>query len=112
MERITSRQNPLCTHLRKLASSCSYRRKTGEFLCDSPKLVEEALLWNGDLHTVVFTEGAALPELPAGVRCVQVPSDVMASVSPGQTFAESLCYNARVQKTTFYLSFSTIARNL
>ena len=85
MELITSRQNPLCTHLRKLASSGSYRRKTGEFLCDSPKLVEEAILWNGDLHTVVFTENAALPPIPAGVRCVQVPSDVMASVSPAQT---------------------------
>ena len=85
MERITSRQNPLCTHLRKLASSAAYRRKTGEFLCDSPKLVEEALLWQGDLRTVVFTEGAALPPMPEGTRLVQVPEDVMASVSPAQT---------------------------
>ena len=85
MEIITSRQNPLCTHLRKLASSASYRRKSGEFLCDSPKLLEEALLWQGDVHTVVATEKAALPVIPAGVRCVQVPSDVMASVSPAQT---------------------------
>ena len=38
MEIITSRTNPLCTHLRKLASSVSYRRDCGEFLCDSPKL--------------------------------------------------------------------------
>ena len=27
----------------KLAASASYRRQRGEFLCDSPKLVEEAL---------------------------------------------------------------------
>ena len=85
MEIITSRQNALCTHLRKLASSAAYRRRTGEFLCDSPKLLEEALLWHGDLHTVVATEQAALPPIPAGVRCVQVPPDVMASVSPAQT---------------------------
>lgn len=45
MEIITSRTNPLCTHLRKLASSVSYSRDCGEFLCDSPKLLEEALLW-------------------------------------------------------------------
>ena len=45
MEIITSRQNPLCTHLRKLAASASYRRQRGEFLCDSPKLLKEALLW-------------------------------------------------------------------
>lgn len=85
MEIITSRTNPLCTHLRKLAASASYRRKTGEFLCDSPKLLEEALLWHGELHTVICTEGAALPPLPAGVRQVSVPPDVMKSVSPAET---------------------------
>ena len=63
MEIITSRQNPLCTHLRKLASSVSYRRDCGEFLCDSPKLLEEALLWRAGLRTVVCTDPAALPAL-------------------------------------------------
>ena len=85
MESITSRQNPLCTHLRKLAASGSYRRQRGEFLCDSPKLLEEALLRHGDLHTVVCTADASLPPIPAGVRLVQVPSDVMSSLSPAQT---------------------------
>lgn len=85
METITSRQNPLCTHIRKLTASASYRRKCGEFLCDSPKLLEEALLRGGDLRTVVFTEQAALPVLPEGVRAVQVPGDVMQSLSPAQT---------------------------
>lgn len=85
MEIITSRQNQLCTHLRKLGSSGSYRRKCGEFLCDSPKMLEEVLLHGGDLHTVVFTEGAALPPIPEGVRLVQVPSDVMRSISPAET---------------------------
>ena len=85
METITSRQNPLCTHLRKLAASVSYRRRSGEFLCDSPKLLEEALLWQGDLHTVVCTEHAARPPSPEGVRLVQVPPDVMKSVSPAET---------------------------
>lgn len=85
METITSRTNPLCTHLRKLAASVSYRRTSGEFLCDSPKLLEEAILRRADLHTVVCTENAALPPIPAGVRLVRVPSDVMKSVSPAQT---------------------------
>ena len=85
MEIITSRQNPLCTHIRKLASSTSYRRKSGEFLCDSPKLLEEALLWGGRLRTVVCTEQVPLPPLPEGVRVVQVPSDVMKSISPAET---------------------------
>ena len=85
MEIITSRTNPLCTHLRKLASSVSYRRDCGEFLCDSPKLLEEALLWRADLRTVVCTDPAALPALPDAVRCVQVPGDLMKSISPAQT---------------------------
>ena len=85
MEIITSRQNQLCTHLRKLGSDRSYRRKCGEFLSDSPKMLEEALLHGGDLHTVVCTEGAALPPIPEDVRVVQVPADVMRSVSPAET---------------------------
>lgn len=85
METITSRTNPLCTHLRKLAASVSYRRASGEFLCDSPKLLEEALLRHGDLRTVVCTENAALPPIPAGVRLVHVPADLMKSISPAQT---------------------------
>ena len=51
MERITSRTNPLCTHFRKLASSRAYREETGEFLCDSPKLLREAALWHAPVRT-------------------------------------------------------------
>ena len=79
METITSRQNPLCTHLRKLSSSAAYRRQCGEFLCDSPKLLQEALLWGSELHTVVVTAGTEAP------RLVEVPADVMKSVSPMET---------------------------
>ena len=43
MERITSRTNPLMTHMRKLSSSAGYRREQGEFVCDSPKLLGEAV---------------------------------------------------------------------
>ena len=85
METITSRANPLCVHLRKLASSASYRRKCGEFVSDSPKLLEEALLWQGDVRVVVRTEGAALPPIPEGVRQVTVPPDVMKSLSPTES---------------------------
>ena len=46
MEKITSRANPLMTHIRKL-SSAAYRRETGEYLCDSPKLLAEAVQWGG-----------------------------------------------------------------
>jgi hypothetical protein len=77
MEKITSRQNPLCTHLRKLASSASYRRQRGEFLCDSPKLLREALLWGAEIRTIVATEGVELPEIhiKAAPRDSGLPDD-------------------------------------
>ena len=62
MEIITSRQNPLCTHLRKLAASASYRRQRGEFLCDSPKLVEEALRHGARVLAVAVSDGVEPPE--------------------------------------------------
>ena len=80
-EPITGRKNPLMTHLRKLASSSACRRESGEFLCDSPKLLAEALRWQAEVTAVVYTEGMEMPhELPGRVVCV--PPDVMQSVSP------------------------------
>lgn len=81
-ERITSRGNPLMIHIRKLASSRPYRREAGEYLCDGVKLLAEAVKWGAPLTAVVHTAGTALPELPAGVRTVEVPEDVMSSISP------------------------------
>lgn len=85
MERITSRSNPLCTHFRKLASSRTYREETGEFLCDSPKLLGEAALWNAPVRTVLCTEGADISRVPEGCRQVLVSESVMRAVSPMET---------------------------
>ena len=87
METITSKSNPLCVHFRKLASSRSYREETGEFLCDSPKLLEEAELWAAPVMAVMYTEGAPLPWNPEGMfpRVVKVSEAVMRSVSPMET---------------------------
>ena len=87
MEILTSRSNPLCVHFRKLASSRSYREETGEFLCDSPKLLEEAELWAAPVMAVLYTEGAALPWNPEGMfpRTAKVSEAVMRSVSPMET---------------------------
>ena len=81
VEYITSRQNPLLVHLRKLLSSRSYREKHGQFAGDGVKLLEEAVKWYDGLETVVMTEGAVPFSLPEHVRCVVVPADVMKSVS-------------------------------
>ena len=84
-ETITSRQNPLMTHLRKLASSRSYRIKSGEYLCDGTKLLAEALKWGAEVKTAVFSEGVDIPSLPDGVRAVRVSEELMRSVSPMET---------------------------
>ena len=42
VETITSRSNPLMSHIRKLVSSGAHRRKSGEFVCDGRKLLGEA----------------------------------------------------------------------
>ena len=84
-EIITSRQNALMTHIRKLAGSRSYRYACGEYLCDGVKLLEEAVKWNAPLTAAVFSEGTDIPALPGNVRTVQVPRDVMKSVSPMET---------------------------
>ena len=85
IESITSRQNPLMTHLRKLASSRPYRKKSGEYLCDGTKLLDEALKWGASVKTAVFSDGVEIPALPDTVRAVRVSEDLMRSVSPMET---------------------------
>ena len=81
-ERITSRKNPLLEHVRKL-DSAAYRRQTGTFLCDSPKLVDEALHHGVAVQCVITADGVPFPaDLPDAVRRVSVPADVMTSVPP------------------------------
>ena len=98
-ERITSRANPLCTHFRKLASSRSYRQEAGEFLCDSPKLLQEAHLWGAEIRTVLYTAGAKLPDLDAArVRVAEVSESVMRAVSPMET-PQGVVFSCKVSPT-------------
>lgn len=99
MEQITSRTNPLMVHLRKLGSSHSYRNKTGEYLGDSGKLLEEALQWGADLTAVVCTPGTQLPQLSRDVRTVEVPEGLMAYISPMET-PQGVLFSARRPAST------------
>ena len=86
MERISSRKNSLCLRLRRLAADGKYRRETGCFLCDSPKLTAEALRWAADtVELVAAAPGLLPPGLPSGVRAVELTEDVMESVAPSKT---------------------------
>lgn len=97
-ERITSRANPLMAHIRRLAASRSRRYETGEYLGDGVKLLEEAVRWGAPLTAVVHTAEAGLPELPEDVRTVEVPEEVMRSISPMES-PQGVLFLARMPDT-------------
>ncbi len=99
MEPITSKQNPLCTHLRRLASTRSYREQQKEFFCDSPKLLKEAVQWGAEICAVLYTAGMELPELPKGVRAAEVTEAVMKSVSPMEA-PQGVVFSCRMRDDT------------
>lgn len=81
-EQITSRKNPRLAELRKLTAQRSFRRERGLFVGDGTKLLEEAVRWQAPLDTVVVTPDVPVPVLPETVSLLQVPEDVMESISP------------------------------
>lgn len=98
-EYITSRSNPLIGHIRKLSSSRAYRYETGEYLGDGVKLLAEAVRWGASLTAVVYADGISLPELPDDVRVVQVPADVMRSISPMES-PQGVLFLAKIPSLT------------
>ena len=80
-ERISSRKNPLLQQVKKLLSSRAERRKTGLFVGDGVKLLEEAVKYWPGLQPVILSDGVEA-EVPEGVQVVRVPEDVLASISP------------------------------
>jgi len=105
MERITARTNPLMQHMKKLGNDAAYRRETGLFLCDSPKLLGEAVRWGAEIVEVALSEDMTLDTLPKCERMVQIPRDVMASISPmktpqGALFTCRLPHSALPEKLT------------
>ena len=86
MEKITSRTNPLMTHIRKLANDRKYRRTSGQMVCEGPKMLAEALKWGAKVEVLVCAEGYQVPDdLPEDVRLVEVPTDLLKSVAPTET---------------------------
>ena len=95
MERITSRTNPLLTHIRKLGADRGYRGKQGEFLCDGGKLMEEAMKWKAEITAVVTSEPESLPEISGSARVISVPGELLRSVSPLQN-PQSVLFACRI----------------
>ncbi len=84
-EHLTSRQNPLLVHIRKLQGSRNLPHSVREFYRRGTKLLEEAAKWYPGLHTVICREGLRLCKLSEQVRVVTVPEDVFKSISTVDT---------------------------
>lgn len=108
MERITSSQNPLLRHIRKLQTSRAYREEQREFVADGFKLLDEAIKWYPKLKTVIVSETQTLPPLPDGARCVQVPDSLMQSLSDMKTPQGVLFTCALPEETESRLSEGTL----
>lgn len=80
-EKITSRKNPTLQQVRKLIASRKEREKTGLFVSDGTKLLQEAVCYWDGLEMVILSDGVEA-DVPEGVRLLRVPEDVMTSVSP------------------------------
>lgn len=85
IERITSAQNQLIRHIRKLQTSRGYRRDCREFVCEGWKLLDEALKWYPKIKVLVYSEDTQCPILPEGIRVVQVPEALMQTLSGMKT---------------------------
>ena len=86
MEHITSRQNPLMVRIKKLGQSRALRREEGVFVCEGPKLIEEALKWGACVETLLAAEGKTPPQgLPRESRRVEVPDSLLQAVSSVET---------------------------
>ena len=79
-ERITSRQNPLCRHVKKLQSNRAYRYEQRQFLADGGKLAQEALRW-GRVNTLLLSEDVEFDGIPEELRTVIVPPSLMKELS-------------------------------
>ena len=99
-EFISSRKNPLLQQVKKLLSSKKDREKAGLFVADGTKLLAEAVKNYPGLDTVILSEGVEA-EVPASVRLVRVPGDVMASISPMETPQGALFLCRLPEKTAF-----------
>ena len=80
-QRITARKNPQLQQVRRLLSSRKEREAAGMFAADGVKLLQEAVRYYDGLDTVILSDGVEA-EIPAYVRLIRVPEDVMASISP------------------------------
>lgn len=103
MEKISSRRNPLCVHLKKLGADRGYREERKEFLCDGIKLLEEAVNSGATVKTVLTSSHLPFP-LPLETRVYFAEQGLIDYVSPlknaqNTLFSCEIPYNSFVSLT-------------
>lgn len=86
MEPVTSRQNNIIKHIKKLASDRKYRRTCGEFLCEGPKMLCEAERWGFVPKAILSCDEALLQQWEGrAARTVLVDADLLAYAADTET---------------------------
>ena len=96
MDKITSRRNPLCIHMKKLGSDRHYREVCGEFLCDGSKLLEDAVNSDAEIVNVVTSSYIPFP-LPVETRVNYVDRSLINYLSP-LTNAQDTLFTCRIPR--------------
>lgn len=81
MEHITSRKNRIITHLKELSADGTYRRASGEFVCDGEKTLKEALSFGAEIGCVLWGSEPKFA-IPESIEQYSCPSELMQHVSP------------------------------
>lgn len=86
MEVVTSRQNNIIKHVKKLASDRKYRRACGEFLCEGPKMLAEAERWGFVPKLIMGTDRAQLQQWEGrAAKVVLVDAELLAYAADTET---------------------------
>ena len=83
MDKVTSRRNPLITHIRKLSSDRDYRYRCEEYVCEGRTLLDEALASSAEITAVIWC-GTAEDTIPRIAAQYEVPDDLYSFVSPSK----------------------------
>ena len=106
MEKITSRRNPFCVHIKKLGASSSYRTSCGQYLCDGVKLLEEAVICGVDICAVLTASNIPFP-LPIDTRVYYTDRSIINSLSPLKN-AQDMLFVCRIPDMTAQTALSGI----
>lgn len=104
MEYVTSRQNGVVQHVKKLASNRKYRRETGEFLCEGPKMWAEAVASGWIVSALLTSEEKLLRQYEGtAARSVLVRPDLLSYAADTET-PQKMIFTCRIPEEVDSLS--------